>query len=122
MVGREICPKVKGYMDGSRATLGPLARDLGRRVSREEECKIVELLKTCSRKRDLCKGERIHREVLTKGLLEKNPYIASSLIHMYVKCGLLAKAQHLHDEFRFRSLVSWNALLGGYAQQGKGHV
>ena len=48
-------------MDGSRAMLGHLARGLGRRADMEEECKIVELLKTYGKNIDLCKGERIHR-------------------------------------------------------------
>ena len=48
-------------MDGSRATLGHLARGLGRREDMEEECKIVELLKTYVKNIDFGKGERIHR-------------------------------------------------------------
>ena len=48
-------------MDGSRAMLGHRTRGLGRRADIEEECKIVELLKTYGNNIDLCKGGRIPR-------------------------------------------------------------
>ena len=86
-----------------------------------ECCTFVALLKVCAKKKDLCEGRRLHIEILRKGLLQKNSYLGSSLISMYVKCGMLAKAQEVLDTLPFRTQFSWNALIAGYSQQGKGH-
>eukprot|EP00250_Pteridium_aquilinum_P021297 c25084_g10_i1 orf=2-229(+) len=47
--------------------------------------------------------------------------IGYMLVDMYAKNGLLAKAQEVFDRLPVRDLVSWNALIAGYAQQGQGH-
>ena len=36
----------------------------------------VVLLKACGRKKDLGEATRLHDEIVKRGLLEKNPYIA----------------------------------------------
>eukprot|EP00250_Pteridium_aquilinum_P021300 c25084_g10_i4 orf=2-256(+) len=46
--------------------------------------------------------------------------IGYMLVDMYAKNGLLAKAQEVFDRLPVRDLVSWNALIAGYAQQGQG--
>ena len=38
---------------------------------------------------------------------------------MYAKCGMLDRSQELFDELLVRNVVSWNALIDGYAHQGK---
>ena len=84
------------------------------------EFTFVESLKACAKKKDLYSGERLHSEVVQKGLLDKSPYVASVLIHMYAKCGALKKAQKLLEEFDDRDVVCWNALIAGYVQHEKG--
>ena len=83
-----------------------------------EDFAIVALLKDCSRKKDLDRGTKLHVDILKRGILEKNPYLASTLISMYAKCGALAKAEEVLDMLPFRDIVSWNALIGGFATQG----
>eukprot|EP00250_Pteridium_aquilinum_P017798 c23789_g11_i3 orf=87-371(+) len=39
---------------------------------------------------------------------------------MYAKCGVLAKAAQALEELHSQDVVPWNALMTGYAQQGKG--
>eukprot|EP00250_Pteridium_aquilinum_P021025 c25013_g19_i1 orf=2-346(+) len=39
---------------------------------------------------------------------------------MYVKCGALAKGQKIFDDLPVRNLVSWTALVAGYAEYGHG--
>ena len=80
----------------------------------------VESLKACAKKKDLYTGNRLHGEIVKKGLLEKNPYVATTLIHMYAKCGALSKAQQVLEEIHDRDVVCWNALISGYANHGQG--
>jgi pentatricopeptide repeat protein len=39
---------------------------------------------------------------------------------MYAKCGMVAKAREAFEELPKRSVISWNALISGYSQQGLG--
>ena len=82
---------------------------------------LVELLKSCAQKKDVCNGIRLHSEVLQRGLLQKSPHIASSLINMYAKCGLLVRARNVLEDLHARDVFSWSALIAGYAQHGHGH-
>jgi pentatricopeptide repeat protein len=91
----------------------------GRR--KEEGFVLVSLLKSYAKDKDLLKGITVHDEIVKKGLLRKSAYIASALIHMYVRCGALRKAQEVLDELPVRDVISWSALIAGYARQGKGH-
>ena len=79
----------------------------------------VAWLKSCAKKKDLYNGERLHRDILETQLLENSPYLASSLIDMYTKCGALVKAVEVFDELLLRDVVSWNVLIAGFAQLGQ---
>ena len=83
----------------------------------EEDHTFLSLLKACAKKKDLVRGTILHDHVMRNGLLEKSPYIAGKLIDMYAKCGMLAKAQQVFDELSIRTVISWNALIAGYALQ-----
>ena len=85
-----------------------------------EDSHFVAMLKACANKKDLHKGMLIHADILRSRVLEKSPYVASSLICMYAKCGVLTKAQQVLEELPIRSVVCWNALISGYIQQGNG--
>jgi pentatricopeptide repeat protein len=81
----------------------------------------VSLLKACAERRDLDGGARLHADISRKGSIATSAHLASSLIHMYVKCGVLAPAQRVLDALLVRDVVSWTALIAGYVQQGRGN-
>ncbi|KAI5073976.1 hypothetical protein GOP47_0011989 [Adiantum capillus-veneris] len=84
--------------------------------TKSQNISIVAALKVCATQRDLCRGSRLHADIIQKGLLETNIFIGSCLISLYVKCGALEKAQHVFNELLVRDSISWNALIAGYAQ------
>ncbi|EEE55091.1 hypothetical protein OsJ_02835 [Oryza sativa Japonica Group] len=45
-------------------------------------------------------------------------FVGSSVLDMYAKCGHLADARRLFDEMPKRNVVSWSALICGYADAG----
>ncbi|KAI5063605.1 hypothetical protein GOP47_0022152 [Adiantum capillus-veneris] len=75
------------------------------------------LIWACCKNKDLWRGSKIHNELQRRGLVEKN--YAEALITMYAKCGELQQAQGLLDMYGSSSIVPWNALIAGYAREGK---
>lgn len=57
------------------------------------------------------------------GLAAKTPFagdvfVGSAIVDMYAKCGHLADARRLFDDMPERNVVSWSALICGYADAG----
>jgi pentatricopeptide repeat protein len=78
------------------------------------------ILRVCGSTKAVDKGKQIHEEISTRGLLNQNSVVlGTALVDMYAKCGELVRAQELHDKLHVRDVVSWSALISGYANQGK---
>lgn len=77
------------------------------------------LLKACAKLKCVERGQEIHLEVAREGL-EEHPFISSTLVDMYVKCGSLVDALDVLESFPSRDVVSWTALMSGYADNGLG--
>jgi pentatricopeptide repeat protein len=74
-------------------------------------------LKSCAASCDLRLGLQI-RSALAKLRLDANQYVAPSVISMYARCGLPDDACRVFEEMRHRDVVSWNAMIAGYARAG----
>jgi pentatricopeptide repeat protein len=79
------------------------------------------ILKACCGTLAIHKGQQIHHEIVSRGLIEKNGVLGNALVDMYAKCGVLPKAQQVHDNLEGRNVVSWSALIAGYVEHGQGH-
>ncbi|KAH7415946.1 hypothetical protein KP509_14G067900 [Ceratopteris richardii] len=77
------------------------------------------VIKACSSLGDIETGRRIHR-VAEEKQMHTELFVCSSLVDMYCKHGFLLEAQDAFDKLPSRDLVSWNALLAGYAEHGPG--
>eukprot|EP01018_Ginkgo_biloba_P030284 Gb_21439 [translate_table: standard] len=75
------------------------------------------VLKACASLSALQEGKEIHYHVVRSGF-ESDVFIGTALIDMYAKCLSIEKARHVFDKTSQRNLVSWNAMIAGYAQNG----
>uniref|UniRef100_A0A2N9GXV2 Uncharacterized protein n=1 Tax=Fagus sylvatica TaxID=28930 RepID=A0A2N9GXV2_FAGSY len=49
-----------------------------------------------------------------------NVSVANSVVTMYSRCGRIEEAQKVFDLIHEKNLISWNAIMAGYAQNGQG--
>lgn len=78
----------------------------------------VGALKACGSVAGLEMGKEIHSEICRYGLQASDLFVASSLIDMYVDCGSMVDAQKVFDALLTKNVVTWNALISGYARHG----
>ncbi|KAL6205066.1 hypothetical protein ACLB2K_022330 [Fragaria x ananassa] len=79
------------------------------------------VLRSCSDLGTLNLGQQVHALTLKSGL-ESNEFVASSLISMYSKCGIIDDARKSFEETLKDSSITWNSIIFGYAQNGQGYV
>jgi pentatricopeptide repeat protein len=53
-------------------------------------------------------------------VVEADVFVGNSLIDMYEKCGSMEDAQRVFNEMPSRNVVSWTAMLQGFAMHGYG--
>ncbi|KAI5084963.1 hypothetical protein GOP47_0001132 [Adiantum capillus-veneris] len=81
---------------------------------------LIALLKACTKLKDLRMGIERHADAARLGLLYNDPFVGSTLVDMYAKCGSLIKAQETFDGLPRRDIVCWTALMKGYTDSGCG--
>lgn len=62
-------------------------------------------------------GLQVHAQATKQGF-DSNVYVGSSLINMYAKCQKMEDAKRVFGPFDEKNVVLWNAMLGGYLQNG----
>eukprot|EP01018_Ginkgo_biloba_P023309 Gb_30523 [translate_table: standard] len=65
----------------------------------------------------LQQGKMIHGFII-RGGFESDVSIVNSLVAMYAKCGSIELSSQLFDSMIKRDVVSWNAMIAGYVQNG----
>ncbi|KAL5995716.1 hypothetical protein ACLOJK_025784 [Asimina triloba] len=75
------------------------------------------LLPACANIAALMHGKAIHGFSIRKVILD-DVHVGSALMDMYAKCGRIADARCVFDRMPSRNVVSWNAIIGGYAMHG----
>ncbi|XP_010529188.1 PREDICTED: pentatricopeptide repeat-containing protein At4g18520 [Tarenaya hassleriana] len=74
-------------------------------------------LKACANSEALRLGKSIH-SIAKKNPALSNVFVGSALIHMYAKCGFVTEAFRVFDSMPEKNLVSWKAMVMGYARNG----
>eukprot|EP01018_Ginkgo_biloba_P004002 Gb_27891 [translate_table: standard] len=78
---------------------------------------ITSVLSACAHLGALQGGMEIHAYSIRSGF-ESNVLIGNALIDMYSKCSRVKDARRVFDEMFQRDVVSWTAMIAGYAQNG----
>ncbi|KAI5075028.1 hypothetical protein GOP47_0010989 [Adiantum capillus-veneris] len=79
----------------------------------------VSSLRACAHIRAIVKGREMHAMVVKRGL-EGEPFVGSSLVDMYTKCGMLSEAHDVYLKLQVADHISGTALTSGYIEQGCG--
>ncbi|KAK4564913.1 hypothetical protein RGQ29_006814 [Quercus rubra] len=82
-----------------------------------DEMTLVSVLGACGDLGDLSLGRWVEGFVV-ENKMELNSYVGSALIDMYGKCGDLVAARRVFDSMAKKDVVTWNAMITGYAQNG----
>lgn len=83
-----------------------------------DEFVFITTLKACSIASYVDRGQLIHGHIV-EDQFELSVYIGNTLIDMYCKCGSLSDARKVFDKLPQRSVVTWSAMIAGYAQSGQ---
>ncbi|XP_059070546.1 pentatricopeptide repeat-containing protein At2g13600 [Cryptomeria japonica] len=67
--------------------------------------------------RVLKQGMEIHQRIEDGGIMG-DVRVATALVDMYAKCGRIDRARKLFDTMPQRNVVSWAAMIAGYAENG----
>eukprot|EP01018_Ginkgo_biloba_P035644 Gb_29805 [translate_table: standard] len=77
------------------------------------------LLRACASIASMKQGKKIHAHLI-KSRFESNVFVDSAVVDMYAKCGSIEDARRVFDKILKPDVVSWNAMIAGYAQHGHG--
>lgn len=78
---------------------------------------ILGLIPACSTIEHFTFGVSLHGLVLGLGF-NGDSSIGNCLLSMYGKCGAVENARRLFDSMSVKGLITWNAMISGYAQHG----
>jgi len=79
----------------------------------------VNLLPACANLAALEHGKQVHEDIVRSGF-QSDILVGNALIDMYAKCGSIENARKTFDKILERVVVSWNAMIVGYALHGHG--
>ncbi|GER57459.1 pentatricopeptide repeat-containing protein [Striga asiatica] len=77
------------------------------------------VLSSCAELALLDFGQQLHSDSIKSGI-DSSLSVDNSLVSLYAHCGCLESAEKIFDSMGIRNVVSWTALIVGYAKNGKG--
>eukprot|EP01018_Ginkgo_biloba_P002503 Gb_20572 [translate_table: standard] len=123
MPKRDVCSWTVMIAAYSRHGFAEEALSLFHQMQRTEiqlnEFTFASVLPACANMGALKQGMEIHEEIMRRGF-QSDIFVESALVDMYAKCGSMDKACNVFDKMAKRDVVSWTAMIAGYAQNGHG--
>ncbi|KAK4794985.1 hypothetical protein SAY86_012979 [Trapa natans] len=83
-----------------------------------DEIILSNILSSCAELTSLELGQQLHVDFIKSGI-GSSISVDNSLVTMYAKCGSIEEAKLVFDSMEARNVISWTALIVGYAQNGK---
>jgi pentatricopeptide repeat protein len=77
------------------------------------------IIPACANSAALQQGRCVHDDIIRSGV-ESRVFVGSALVDMYAKCGSIEDARQVFDQMPERNVVSWTAMIVGYAINGYG--
>eukprot|EP01018_Ginkgo_biloba_P009797 Gb_07754 [translate_table: standard] len=75
------------------------------------------VLPACANLGALEHGKEVHKDIIRNGF-ESDTIVGNALLDMYAKCKSIIDGRHMFDKMLERNVVSWNAMIAGYVQNG----
>eukprot|EP01018_Ginkgo_biloba_P022611 Gb_35108 [translate_table: standard] len=88
-----------------------------RKLIKPNQFTFSSVLRSCASLAGLEQGRQIHAHII-KSRFESDVSVGNSLVTMYARCGSIEDAQNVFDAMPSRNVVSWNAMISGFAQHG----
>lgn len=71
----------------------------------------------CACQTALTTGKQVHATTMSDDL-QSNIVVATALVNMYGKCGVIKEARCIFDQMEEHNLLSWTAMISSYVQHG----
>ncbi|CAM8930246.1 unnamed protein product [Rhodiola kirilowii] len=108
------------YQSGQGEEAFKLLSLMRREGPKPNEFALATVLSVCASMALLEQGKQLHGHVISIGL-DCTARIRSSLVNMYAKCGSIEDAEAVFDASVIHDIVSWTAMINGYAEHGLSH-
>lgn len=109
---------ITGYVQGGENEMAlKVFLEMLRDGSQPNEGTFVNVLPAISNLAALQEGQQVH-QMICKTPFQFKPFVDSTLINMYSKCGEIGVAQKVFELARRKDLVSWNAIIAAFAHHG----
>ncbi|KAI5073964.1 hypothetical protein GOP47_0011977 [Adiantum capillus-veneris] len=83
-----------------------------------DRASFLSVLSACANQECLSEGKRLHACITASGF-HADLNVDNALVNMYGKCGQLTFMQTIFEGMPAKNLITWNTLLGVYAQHGR---
>ncbi|KAG0503309.1 hypothetical protein HPP92_003381 [Vanilla planifolia] len=84
-----------------------------------DEFTVASVVEACFCFAAMGQGKQIHAEAI-KFNFASDTFVSTAIMDMYAKCGSIEDSFFLFERTDSKSLASWNAMILGFAQHGKG--